>query len=56
MPITINNSLPSVSLHFGIPEDNENRMQIRVDTRDVMNSGYSLNRMRVMSQYPKMVN
>ena len=39
MPISINNSLPSVCLHLGILEDDENRIQILVDTDIAMITG-----------------
>ena len=39
MPISINNSLPSVSLILGIREDEENKMRMLVDTGVAMNTG-----------------
>ena len=39
MPISINNSLPSVCLHLEILEDDENRMQMLVNTGAAMNTG-----------------
>ena len=32
MPISINNSLPSINLHLGLLEDDENKMMMLVDT------------------------
>ena len=39
MPISINNSLPSVYLHLGNLEDDENRMQMLVGTGAAMTTG-----------------
>ena len=39
MPITINNSLPSVNMLIGILVDDENKMSILVDTGATMNIG-----------------
>lgn len=60
MLIGINNSLLSASLHLGIPEDNENRMRILVNTGTAMNTGnlqYHILQyhMWVMSYYPEIV-
>ena len=55
MPISINNSLPSVCLHLGIPEDDENRMQILVDTGTAMNTCDLKYHLLVMSQCPDIV-
>ena len=38
MPISINNYLISVNLYIGDSEDDTNRIQILVDTRDTMNT------------------
>ena len=55
MPIDINSSLLSVNLHLGIPEDDENRMQMLVDTGADMDTGNLKYYMWVMSQYPEIV-
>ena len=39
MPISVNNSLPSVSLIIGIHEDEESKMRMLVDTGAAMNTG-----------------
>ena len=55
MPTSINNSLSSVCLYLGIPEDDENRMQMLVDTSAVMNTGELKYHLWVMSQCPDIV-
>ena len=50
MHIGINNSLPSVSLHLGIPEDDENLMRMLIDTGAAMNTGNLQYYIWVMSQ------
>ena len=55
MPISINNSLPSVTLHLGLLEDEENTMRMLVDTRAAMNSGNLAYHLWIMSECPKMV-
>lgn len=37
--ISINNSFPSINLHLGIFEDEENLMQMLIDTGSAMNEG-----------------
>ena len=39
MPISINNSLPSIYLYFGTITDDENKMRIRVETGAFMKTG-----------------
>ena len=55
MPIPINNSLPSVCLHLGSVEDEENKMYMLLDTDAAMNSGNLTYHLWVMSQCPEMV-
>ena len=55
MPISINNSLPSMCLHLGILEDDENRMQMLVDTGAVMNTSDLKYHLWVMAQCPDIV-
>ena len=55
MPISINNSLPSVTLHLGLLEDEENTMRMLVDTGAAMNSGNLAYHLWVMSECPEMV-
>ena len=55
MPISINNSLLSMCLHLGIPKDDENRMQMLVDTGAAMNTGDLKYHLWVMSQCPDIV-
>ena len=55
MPISINNSLPSVTLHLGLLEDEENTMRMLVDTGTAMNSGNLAYHLWVMSECPEMV-
>ena len=38
MSIPINNSLPSICLHLGSVEDEENKMRMLLDTDAAMNS------------------
>ena len=55
MPISINNSLPSVNLHLGLIEDEENKMRMLVNTGAAMNSGNLAYYLWVMSKCPEMV-
>ena len=55
MPITINNSLPSVNMLIGILVDDENKMSILVDTGATMNIGDNTYHQWVMSQCHSMV-
>ena len=55
MPIPINKSLPSVCLHLGSVEDEENKMRMLLDTRAAINSGNLTYHHWVMSQCPEMV-
>ena len=55
MSIGINNSLSSVSLQLGIPEDDENRIRMLVDTGTAMNTGDFQYHMWVMYQCPDIV-
>ena len=55
MPIPINKSLPSVCLHLGSVEDEENKMYMLLDTDAAMNSGNLTYHLWVMSQCPEMV-
>ena len=55
MHISINNFLPSEFLHLGIPEDDENRMQMLVDTGAAMNTCDLKYYLWVMSQCPDIV-
>ena len=55
MPISINNSLPSVSFLLGLTMEADNGMRMLVDTGVAMNSGYLDYHLWVMSQCPEMV-
>ena len=55
MPIDINSSLLSMNLHLGIPEDDENRMRMLVDTGADMDTDNLKYYMWVMSKYPEIV-
>jgi len=44
-----------MSLHLGMPEDNENKMPMLVDTGTAMNTGNLRFHMWVMSQCPNIV-
>ena len=55
MLISINNSIPSVCLHLGTPEYDENRMRMLVDTESVMNTDNLLYNQWVISQCPDKV-
>ena len=55
MPIQINNYLPSIYLHLGLIEDEENKMRMLLDTGATMNSGNLNYHLWVMSQCPEMV-
>ena len=56
MPISINNSLPSINLYIYNPENDEIHIRILVDTRATMNIRNLQYYMWVMSQYPERVN
>ena len=51
MPVSINNSLPSVCLRLGILKDDENQMQIRIDTSEAMNTGILKYHLWIISQF-----
>ena len=55
MSIPINNSLPSVCLHLGSIEDEENIIRMILDTGAAMNSGNLVYHLWVMYQCPEMV-
>ena len=55
MPISINNSLPSVNFLLGLTMEADNGMRILVDTGTAINSGYLDYHLWVMSQCPEMV-
>lgn len=55
MPISINNSLTSVNLHIGNPEDDESHIRMLVDTGVAMNTGSIEYHLWVMSQCPEIV-
>ena len=55
MPVPINNFLPSVCLHLGSVEDNENKKRMLLNTGDAMNSGNFTYHLWVMSQCPDIV-
>ena len=55
MPISINNSLPSLSFLLGLTMEADNGMRMLVDTGAAMNSGYLDYHLWVMSQCPEMV-
>ena len=55
IPIPINNYLPSVCLHLGSVEDEENKMRMLLDTGAAMDSGSLTYHLWVMSQCPEMV-
>ena len=55
MPIPINNSLPSVCLHLGSVEDDENKIRMLLNTGAAMNSGNLTYHLWIMSQCPEMV-
>ena len=55
MPISINNYLTSICLHLGISENDENRMQILVDTGAAMNTGDLKYNLWVMFQCPDII-
>ena len=55
MPISINNSLPSVHLNVGLLVDEENKMRMLLDTSAAMNTGNLAYHQWVMSQCPSMV-
>ena len=55
MYISINNFLPSISLHLDNPEDNENSIFVLVDAGATMNNDNLQYHLWVMNQYPEMV-
>ena len=55
MPISINNSFPSVHMNIGLLVDEENKMRMLVDTSAAMNTGNLDYHKWVMSQCPSMV-
>ena len=55
MSIPINNSLPSICLHLGSIDDDENKMRMLLDTGTAMNSGCLTYQLWVMSQCTDMV-
>ena len=55
MHISINNSLPTVNLLIGNPEDDENRTQMLVDTGPAMNTESLEYHLWVIFQCPEMV-
>ena len=55
MPIPINYSLPSVCLHLGTVEDEDNKIHMLLDTGAAMNLGSITYHLWVMSQCPEMV-
>ena len=55
MPISIDDSLPSVNIHVGLLEDDENKMIMLVDTGAALNSGNLTYHLWVMSKCPEMV-
>ena len=44
-----------MNLHLGIPEDDEHRMQMFIDTGTTMNTGKLMYHIRVILQYPEIV-
>ena len=55
MPISINNSLPSIYLNIGLLVDKENKIRMLVNTGTAMNTGNLDYHKWVMSQCPSMV-
>ena len=55
MHISINNSLPSVSIQLGLRMGEDNDIRMLVDTGAAMKSGYLDYHFWVMSQYSEMV-
>ena len=55
IPTLINNSLPSVTPHLGLLENEENTMRMLVVTGATMNSGNLVYHLWVMSESPEMV-
>ena len=55
MPIPINNSLPSVCLHLGLVDNEENKIRMLLDTGDDMNLGNLTHHILVMLEYLEMV-
>ena len=55
MPISINNSLPSISILLGLTTEADNGMRMLVETGTAMNSEYLYYHLWVMSQCPEIV-
>ena len=55
MPIPINNSLPSVCLHLGLVDNEENKIRMLLDTGDATNSGNLTYHILVMLECLEMV-
>lgn len=55
MPIPINNSLPSVYLHLGLVDNEENKIRMLLDAGDAMNSGNLTYHILVMLEFLEMV-
>ena len=55
MPISVNNSLPSVSIQFDLKIEEDNGMRMLVDTGVAMNLGYLDYHLWVMSQCSEML-
>ena len=55
MPISINNSLPSVNILLGLTMEPNNGMRMLVDTGAAINSGHLDYHLWVVSQCPEMV-
>ena len=55
MPLSINNSSPSVQLHVGTTADDGNKERVLVDKGAAMNTGNTNYHQGVMSQYSSMV-
>ena len=55
MPIPSNNSLPSVCLHLGLVDNEENKIRMLLDTGDAMNSGNLTYHILVMLEFLEMV-
>ena len=55
MPVQINNYLPSICIHLGLIEDEENKMRMLLDTGVAMNSSNLNCHLWVVSQCPEMI-
>ena len=55
MPISINNSLPSVSILLGLMMEADDGMRMLVDTGAAINSGHLDYHLWVMTQCPEMM-